>query len=156
MWGTAVMGEPTPPIPARLIPTDAETLADEADSRPEVGQAPFDEATRQPDPAHGLWKAAKANPASPVALEVYGSLFSQIEKWNFTEEEARAAAMDFAKATEHWGARLQGQMEVDAGLSLAKVRKFIDLAEEFLNAGEGRAPKDSPLVRLKSVWHRTS
>ena len=149
VFGNVTIGEPPQPIPARLIPTDVESLEEYADFRPEPGMQEFDKASREPDPSHGLWRVAKSMPKSPLALDIYGSLFSQIEKWNFSEEEVRAASTDFSTAAEYWGTRLQGQMEIDAGLALGKARKFISLAEEFLDSGEAHSPKGSPFIELK-------
>lgn len=143
VFGNVLIGDTPQYLPARLFPTDAVDLENYVPFLREEGASEFEKASQEPDPAHVMWNLAKKYPKTSMALNIYTSLFAQIEKWNYTEDEARSAANDFMAAAAHWGPRLEGQLEIDAGLSFARHRKFLALAEELLKTGETHAVKNA-------------
>src|SRR5262249_10027294 len=106
-------------MPAQLIPTESDTLDDYQDSYPVEGTIEFDNALRTPDPARGVWKIVKTRPDSPLSLDGYGFLFSNIHQWNLSEQEIQEAAADFSTAVEQWGSRLESFSKINAGMHLA-------------------------------------
>lgn len=124
--------------PAQLLPTDVDSLEGFQEFAFVEGAAEVDEASKKPDPGRNLWEIAKARPSSPLAVEVYGFLFSQIHQWNFKDEDIQKMADDYSQAVSRWGNRLQGISEINAGSALARAKKSLDVADAFLTAGEKR------------------
>lgn len=135
-------------LPAQLLPTDADNLSDYIDSVAVEGAGDLNKAVNDPDPARGVLKLARTRLDSPVALDAYGFVFSRIHQWNLSDEEIAAAREDFTNALSHWGPRMEAFSKINAGLSLARSRKAINIAEELLSGAEGQLPENSPAQAL--------
>lgn len=120
----------------RLLPTDAETLADYVEATASDGNSEFRKAGSEPDPARGILGVAKTRPASPASLDAYNLVFKGIMQWNLKEEEVKDAIADYRVALDRWGPRMRGFSEINAGKELAQARKHIDLAQDLLDSGE--------------------
>ncbi len=134
--------------PARLLPTDADTLEGYALNTISAGIDEFDKVLQEPDPAHGLWKAAKSYRHSPLSLDAYNAILSQVaqSRWLLSPEELRELAADSDSTAKLWGSRLHGLTLINTGVRLSEARKSLDLAEQQLQAGEEILPQKGPVI----------
>ncbi len=144
VWGNVLLGG-RQCEPARLIPTEAESLDDFTEPQDAPGNDALDEVFRiEENRLAGLKRFCQLHPESPLALDAYQQVLflAKQEKTELAEVEKTAEA--YVKLAGRWGERMTQLSRILVGLILSRTKYFPELALKYFEDAETGLTDDSP------------
>ncbi len=132
--------------PAYLRPTD------ETEYRPQVwdptppafGGDLLVQAFQQKDLPGAVFRVAEELKGTPLSVEAYSGVFNRLQAFpNLDEAGLRAAGKAYLASAEMWGPLMVTQARVNLALSAASVRRFPQVALDWLDELEAQADEET-------------
>jgi hypothetical protein len=123
---------------------NSKSLKGQREPKKSFGAEKFTEAANSSDWVPGLTKFVKEFPGSPLALVAFPRLLAVAKQEKLTEQQAEDLIKEFHTSALRWGERMDIQVDIEAGASLAQQQYLPELAKKLLEKAQPRLTPESP------------
>ncbi len=128
--------------PARLEPTELETLKNERLYGPTPGLSELRKAVQADDPVAAVGEFCQKFASSPLAAEAYGQLLLQAGSKGWDAAQVKQIAERYVEQAGRWGQRFADFARVTVGLMLSSVNYDPDVTLGLLEQAERQVPAE--------------